>query len=45
MIPVVRNLVSSAVRTPQTKKLLSNSVNLLSKRFYAWSIERERKYY
>jgi len=41
MLPVVKNLFTSAIRAPQTKNLLNGSANLLSKRFYAWSIERE----
>jgi len=41
MLPVVKNILSGVIRTPQSKSLINNSVNLLSKRFYAWSIERE----
>lgn len=44
MLPVVKNLLSTSIRNTQTKSLLNNSAKLLSKRFYAWSIERERKF-
>jgi len=44
MFPVAKNILSGVIRTSQTKNLLNSSVNLLSKRFYAWSIEREIKY-